>query len=150
MQKGFRWLGRLSLPAALLVVGAGATKADCIRHVYNRSPLVLVGSQDGGPSFTIWPGSSRAVRLSEPGGTLALSGRCARFAPTSAPGIAVEASFRYTAVLDRCFVEFGDRFFDRELGRGFAPREAIGPFAVNNPKPGDVVLYAERAVCGPR
>jgi hypothetical protein len=148
MRNGFRWLGRVALPVAALVAGVGAASADCIRHVYNRSPLTLVGSQQGGPSFLVRPGASRAIRLSGPG-SLDLSGYCSAYGAQGGAA-AVQTSLRYTAILDRCYVEIGHDFFDRELGRGFLPRESIEPFSVNNPKQGDVVLYTDRAVCGPR
>ncbi|KQP94260.1 hypothetical protein ASF60_12395 [Methylobacterium sp. Leaf113] len=154
MQKGFRWIGRVAVPMAALIVGAGTASADCIRHVYNRSPLVLVGSQAGGPSFTIRPGTSRAIRLSGPGG-LDLAGYCAPYGrgdgdPAAFGPPAVQTALRYTAVLDRCYMEIGHDFFDRELGRGFLPRRDTAPFTVNNPKQGDVVLYTDTAVCGSR
>ena len=152
MQKGFRWIGRVAVPMAALIVGAGTASADCIRHVYNRSPLTLVGAQQGGPSFLVRPGTSRAIRLSGPG-SLELSGYCDPYGLREggrADGAAVQTSLRYTAVLDRCYMEIGHDFFDRELGRGFLPRDSFEPFTVNNPKQGDVVLYTDRAICRPR
>lgn len=152
MQKEFRWFGRAALPVLALAASAGAASADCIRHVYNRSPLTLVGAQQGGPSFVVRPGTSRAIRLSGRG-SLELSGYCDAYGARGgdgAGGAAVQTSLRYTAVLDRCYMEIGHDFFDRELGRGFLPRDSIEPFTVNNPKQGDVVLYTDRAICRSR
>ncbi|MCJ2034010.1 hypothetical protein [Methylobacterium sp. J-068] len=142
-----------SLTLSFLVLSSGGAAADCLRHVYNRSPLVLVATQDGGPSFVVRPGSSRTIRLSGPG-KLDLAGYCAPLgrgddlASLGAP--AVQSSFGYQAVLDRCFFEFGHDFFDRELGRGFLPYDGTQPFTLNNPKQGDIVLTTDQATCLPR
>lgn len=138
--------------AASTVLMAGEASAACVRHVYNRSPMVLVATQDGGPSVIVRPGTSRSIRLSGPG-KLDLAGYCSprnlRGDPAALGQPVVQETFGYQAVLDRCYVEFGHDFFNRELGRGFLPYEGTSPFTLNNPKQGDVVLYADRSACGP-
>lgn len=141
-----------ALSAASMLLGIGSASADCVRHVYNRSPLVLVASQDGGPAITLRPGTSRTIRLARPG-TLTLSGYCAPRGLYGDPAAfgppVVQESFGYQAVLDRCYFEFGHDFYANELGRGFLPYDGTKPFTLNNLKPGDVVLYTDRAACLP-
>ncbi|WP_375408804.1 hypothetical protein [uncultured Methylobacterium sp.] len=121
--------------------------ADCLRHVINRSPLVLLVSQDGGPSVTVRPRSSRSIRLSAPG-QLDLAAYCS---PSGLGAPVAQRSFTYNVVLDRCSFEIGYGFFERELGVGFLPRRGTAPFTLNNPKQGDIVLAADRSAClGPR
>lgn len=135
-----------ALCAASPLVGSVGASADCVRTVHNRSPLVLVASQDGGPAITVRPGGSRAIRLSRPG-TLNLAGYCGRPDLGGAP--VVQETFGYQAVLDRCYFEFGHDFYANELGRGFLPYESTRPFALNNPRQGDIVLHTGRAACRP-
>ena len=141
-----------ALCAASLLMGAAGAAADCVRTVHNRSPLVLVASQDGGPSFSVRPGRSRSIRLSRPG-TLNLAGYCGRPGlrgdPAALGAPVVQETFGYQAVLDRCYFEFGHDFFANELGRGFAPYETTRPFALNNPRQGDIVLHTDRSACLP-
>jgi hypothetical protein len=152
MRGSMRLLLRGALCAASALAGASGASADCVRHVYNRSPYVLVATQDGGPSFTVRPGTSRAIRLSRPG-KLDLAGYCGlpglRGDPAGLAQPSVQESFDYQAVLDRCYIEFGHDFFRAELGRGFLPYEGTQPFTLNNPRQGDIVLYAGRDACRP-
>ena len=131
--------------AALMTTLTVPADADCIRQVYNRSPLALVVSQDGGPSFRVRPRSSRSVRLSAPG-KLDVAAYCS---PAGVGEPVAQRSFPYTVVLDRCYFQLGYGFFEPQLGVGFLPRRGTSPFTLNNPRQGDVVLAADRSVCLP-
>ena len=143
MLSSTRWLCMAAGSAALLTTLSFSADAGCIRQVYNRSPLALVVSQDGGPSFMVHPRSSRSIRLSAPG-KLELAAHCS---PAALGEPVAQRSFTYDVVLDRCSFEIGDGFFERELGGGFLPRRGTAPFTLNNPKQGDVVLAADRSAC---
>ncbi|MGU3536646.1 hypothetical protein [Methylobacterium sp. A54F] len=140
---------RICLAAASLLVPAawtGTASADCLRRVYNRSPYVLVGNQDGGPPFTVLPGRAATLRLSRPG-RIDLAAYCAL---GSGPGAAqvTRAQFDYEADIDRCYVNFGsDFFFPRQIGRGFFGSQGTSPFTVNNPEQGDIVLGPFASEC---
>lgn len=136
--------------ASLLLMGFWASGADaaCTRQIINRSAYVLVGTQNGGPAFTVRPGTSKSVRLSEPG-RFDLAAYCPSRGLTAPAASVADAEFSYNAVLDRCYVEIGHDFFDNELGRGFLPRLGDRPFTVNNPKQGDIVLGPFAAACPP-
>ncbi|WP_336488996.1 hypothetical protein [Methylobacterium nigriterrae] len=120
--------------AAVLLGSAGTAEAGCTRHIYNRSGLLLSVSQDGGPAYTLLPGRSMPVRLAQPG-SLALSASCG-----TAGGPVTQIRLDYEAVIDRCYIKIGDGFFEPQLGPGFVGTRDTLPFAVNNPKQGDVVL----------
>lgn len=125
----------LSLAGSVLVPASAS--ADCLRRVYNRSTLVLVARQDGGPPTVLLPGQSVAMRLSRPG-QIDLSAYCGI---PQAGGTPVEQrTFDYEAVLDRCFVRFGGDLFVPQLGRGFIGLQETAPFTVNNPQQGDIIL----------
>ena len=127
-----------------------AASADCLRRVYNRSTAVLVASQDGGPAFVVRPGRSATLRLSRPG-QIDLTAYCAPVdrlgRPVAGGREAAKLRLDYEAVLDRCFMKFGDGFFEPELGPGFFGTKDTAPFTVNNPNPGDIVLGPTGAVC---
>ncbi|MDP4025596.1 hypothetical protein Q8W71_23455 [Methylobacterium sp. NEAU 140] len=118
---------------------AAPAQADCLRKIYNRSSLVLVARQDGGPPATLLPGQSLTVRLARPG-QVALSAYCGVPGPNGALTPVTSASFDYEAVLDRCFYRFGQPLFVPQLGRGFFGTQDTAPFTVNNPRQGDVIL----------
>lgn len=135
---------RVACAWATLVLGiAGAASvvssasADCLRRVYNRSNLVLVARQDGGPPTTLLPGRSLPVRLSRPG-QIDIAGYCG--VPQAGGAPVTQRTFDYEAVLDRCFVRFGGDLFVPQLGRGFIGLQETAPFTVNNPRQGDIVL----------
>ena len=139
----FKTLGVGTLSAGLLAVSIGDAYAACTRRVYNRSALVLVASQEGGPTFVLKPRASTAIRLSQRG-TVTLAAYCRPLARGAAPGGLDEPVARvqlgYEAVLDKCFIEFGTNVFQSELGRGFIGMNGTAPFTVNNPRQGDIVL----------
>ena len=130
---------RACLAAALTLAAtwSATAEAGCLRRVYNRSAYVLVASRDGGPPVTLMPGRSVPLRLERPG-TLSLTAYCAVPGAGSSP--VAEARFDYEAVLDRCFIRFGNTFFTPQLGRGFFGGQETAPFTVNNPRQGDLVL----------
>ncbi|RUP13909.1 MAG: hypothetical protein EKK43_14520 [Methylobacterium sp.] len=130
------WAG-LALGIAGTVSGVSGASADCLRRVYNRSNLVLVARQDGGPPATLLPGRSLPMRLSRPG-QIDITGYCGM--PGAGAGPVVQRTFDYEAVLDRCFVRFGGDLFVPQLGRGFIGLQETAPFTVNNPRQGDIVL----------
>ena len=140
-----RWFCVAAGSAALMTILSVPANADCIRQVINRSPLALVVSQDGGPSVTVRPRSSRSIRLSAPG-KLDLAAYCS---PSSLGQPVAQRSFTYDVVLDRCSFEIGYGFFEQELGVGFLPRRGTAPFTLNNPRQGDIVLAADRSTCLP-
>jgi hypothetical protein len=144
-----RHRARLAVATLTVAVGWGAAwntaaEAGCLRRVYNRSAYVLVASRDGGPPVTLLPGRSVPLRLERPG-RLSLSAYCA--VPGSGSRPVAEASFDYEAVLDRCFMRFGERHLRPEFGGGFLGRQGTAPFTVNNPAQGDVVLGPFTADC---
>jgi hypothetical protein len=87
------------------------------------------------------------VRLSRPG-QIDVSAYCG--IPGGEP--VLHRTFDYEAVLDRCFVRFGDDLFVPQLGRGFFGTQETAPFTVNNPRQGDIVLgpAAQPACAVPR
>lgn len=111
--------------------------ADCLRRVYNRSSLVLVARQDGGPPAVLMPGQSVSLRLSRPG-QIDLSAYCG--IPQGGASPVEQRTFDYEAVLDRCFVRFGGDLFVPQIGRGFIGLQETQPFTVNNPQQGDIIL----------
>lgn len=140
-----QWYCVLALAVALGSALSSEASAACSRHVYNRSPYTLVVSQGNGPSFTVRPGSTGSVRLAG-SGKVDVSAYCSG-ADLRQP--VVQRSFDYQAVQDRCFFEVGHRFFQNELGNGFLPSRSERPFAVNNPKQGDLVLFSRGEECLP-
>ena len=133
---GRAWAGLL-----LGLVGTAAAApdaaADCLRRVYNRSSLVVVARQDGGPPATLLPGQSLSMRLSRPG-HIDVSAYCG--IPNAGGAPVLQRTFDYEAVLDRCFVRFGGDLFVPQLGRGFIGLQETAPFTVNNPQQGDIIL----------
>ena len=139
------WVGLVLGIAGPASIAAPAS-ADCLRRVYNRSNLVLVARQDGGPPTMLLPGQSVALRLSRPG-QIALSAYCSIPRDGGAP--VEQQTFDYEAVLDRCFVRFGGDLFVPQLGRGFIGLQETAPFTVNNPRQGDIILGpAAQPACG--
>ncbi|WP_187277279.1 hypothetical protein [Methylobacterium sp. WL103] len=142
----------LAISAVVAASLTSTASADCLRRVYNRSTAVLVASQDGGPAFVVPPGRSATVRLSRPG-QIDLTAYCSPVdrigRPVAGGREAAKLHLDYEAVLDRCFMKFGDGFFQPELGPGFFGTTNTAPFTVNNPKQGDVVLGPSGAICSP-
>ncbi|MGU3668675.1 hypothetical protein ACLBX9_31230 [Methylobacterium sp. A49B] len=133
---GRAWTGILLGIAGTASVVSGAS-ADCLRRVYNRSGLVLVARQDGGPPATVLPGQALSLRLSRPG-QINLSAYCG--IPDAGGAPVLQRTFDYEAVIDRCFVRFGGDLFVPQIGRGFIGLQETAPFTVNNPRQGDIVL----------
>lgn len=133
---GYAWTGvMLGLVGTVAIVSDAS--ADCLRRVYNRSGLVLVARQDGGPPATLLPGQSLTVRMARPG-QIAIAAYCGVPGAGGAP--ILQRSFDYEAVLDRCFVRFGSDLFVPQIGRGFFGTQETAPYTVNNPQQGDIVL----------
>lgn len=142
---------RTLMASTVIVVGWTSTaSADCLRRVYNRSAAVLVASQDGGPAFVVRPGRFATVRLSQPG-HVDLTAYCAPLGrlgqPVAGGREAAKIHLEYEAVLDRCYMKFGDGFFQPDLGPGFVGTKDTAPFTVNNPNQGDIVLGPFNAEC---
>lgn len=143
MRNSVRWPCKLFLLITLEGALSSVAEADCLRHIYNRSPYTLVVTQDEGASFSMRPGTTGSIRLAT-SGKVDVAGYCSN-AISGAP--VVQGSFAYEANLDRCYFQVGRRFFNRELGNGFLPRSSDAPFALNNPKQGDLVLYVPQSQC---
>lgn len=126
----------LALTAATLLTSAAAAQAGCVRRIVNRSPLLVTVALDGGPVVSVPPGRSRPIRYVA-SGRLDVSAFCPSADPAAAP--VFHDSYGTTAVLDRCYVEIGDGFFEPALGKGFAGTADTKPLAVNTPRQGDIV-----------
>ena len=126
--------------AAVSMLGAFQAEAGCIRRIINRSEAYAVVSRDGGPSVTIPPHRSQAIRYEHPG-SVAVALTCAPALPGGPPAAPVyQASYAYEAVIDRCYIKFGDGFFERQLGPGFVGTKNTQPLTLNNPNQGDIVV----------
>jgi hypothetical protein len=136
----------LGLAAALAVASTGITSADasCARRIVNKSGYIALVSRDGGPWVAVRPGRSQTINYYQ-------SGRI-DVALTCGPGALPEqASFRASydtvAIIDRCYIRFGDGFFEDQLGGGFLGRKETGPLALNNPRQGDLVVGPQAGAC---
>ncbi|MGE7152924.1 hypothetical protein ACQKJ1_04190 [Methylorubrum rhodesianum] len=136
----------LGLAAALAVASTGITSADasCARRIVNKSGYIALVSRDGGPWVAVRPGRSQTINYYQ-------SGRI-DMALTCGPGALPEqASFRASydtvAIIDRCYIRFGDGFFEDQLGGGFLGRKETGPLALNNPRQGDLVVGPQAGAC---
>lgn len=131
----------------VLVTGFSEAEASCLRKVANRSTLTLVVGQGDGGAVTVRPGTLRTIRL-DGSAPVDVTGYCdvpRRGAPFGQP--VVQRSFPVTAVMDRCFYEIGNGFFERELGPSFFPRDDTGAFALNTPRQGDLALGPSGEFC---
>ena len=136
----------LGLAAALAVASTGITSANasCARRIVNKSGYIALVSRDGGPWVAVRPGRSQTINYYQ-------SGRI-DVALTCGPGALPEqASFRASydtvAIIDRCYIRFGDGFFEDQLGGGFLGRKETGPLAINNPRQGDLVVGPQAGAC---
>ena len=136
----------LGLAAALAVASTGITSANasCARRIVNKSGYIALVSRDGGPWVAVRPGRSQTINYYQ-------SGRI-DVALTCGPGALPEqASFRASydtvAIIDRCYIRFGDGFFENQLGGGFLGRKETGPLALNNPRQGDLVVGPQAGTC---
>lgn len=145
-----REISLLAASAIFLAGWVSEADAGCTRRIYNHSAYALVVSQDGGPPFTVRPGTSKPIRLSYPG-KLDLGVYCsAQGGSTLLDGsqeYVAQSQFTYQAVLDRCYIEFGSQFFASELGRGFFGTQGTKPYTLNNPNQGDIILGPIQAEC---
>ena len=136
----------LGLAAALAVASTGITSANasCARRIVNKSGYIALVSRDGGPWVAVRPGRSQTINYYQ-------SGRI-DVALTCGPGALPEqASFRASydtvAIIDRCYIRFGDGFFEDQLGGGFLGRKETGPLVLNNPRQGDLVVGPQAGAC---
>ena len=136
----------LGVAAALAVTAAGIAPADasCARRIINKSGYVALVSRDGGPWVAVRPGRSQTINYYQ-------SGRI-DVALTCGPGALPEqaaywASYDTVAIIDRCYIRFGDGFFENQLGGGFLGRKETGPLALNNPRQGDLVVGPQAGTC---
>ena len=136
----------LGLAAALAVAATGITSADasCARRIVNKSGYIALVSRDGGPWVAVRPGRSQTINYYQ-------SGRI-DVALTCGPGAlpeqaAYRASYDTVAIIDRCYIRFGDGFFEDQLGGGFLGRKETGPLALNNPRQGDLVVGPQAGAC---
>ena len=141
----------LAVASAVLLAGwVSDAAAGCTRRISNRSAYALVVSQDGGPPFTVRPGTSKTIRLSQPG-KLDLAVYCSAYGGRTlldgSQEYVAQSQFTYEAVLDRCYIEFGTQFFVPQLGRGFFGMQGTKPFTLNNPNQGDIILGPFEAEC---
>lgn len=129
-----RGLTILALAAAATLSTAAAAEAGCARRIANRSPFTVTLAQDGGPPVTVRPHASAPIRYRA-------SGRIdvSVFCPGAAAPVFHE-SYGTAAVLDRCYIEIGDGFFEPALGKGFAGTDDTRPLAVNVPRQGDIAV----------
>lgn len=145
MSNAVRTFPILALAAVGGLLLSATAEAGCLRHVHNRSPYTLVVTQADGSSTTVRPRSTGSVRMDGPGAV-----DVAAFCSIAGAGAPIlQQSFSYEAVQDRCFYEVGHRFFEQELGNGFLPRRSEAPFTLNNPRQGDLVLFAGGEACLP-
>lgn len=131
-----RTVATAALAALMPWMAALPAQAGCVRHLVNRSNLTLVASRDGGPAVVIPPHRSQAIRYRH-SGHIDLSLTCGH-PDESAP--VHRASYDTVAEIDRCYVQFGSRFFENELGRGFFGTRNTAPLTLNNPNQGDVIV----------
>ena len=126
------------------VLAAPAAEAGCTRQIINRSGYTALVSRDGGPWVAVRPRRSQAIRYHQ-SGRIDVALTCGRGAnPESA---AFRASYGTVAVIDRCYIQFGDGFFEEQLGGGFWGRKDTGPLALNNPRQGDLVVGPAAGAC---
>ena len=126
---------------AAVAAGAMPAEAGCVGKIINRSRLTAVVSRDGGPFLRIPPHSSRAIPYHHPG-TLDIAlvcGRTSRHEPPDAQTL-FRAHFTYTAIIDRCYVDVGNGFFENEFGPSLFGAIGTAPLTLNVPRQGDVVI----------
>ncbi|AMB47986.1 hypothetical protein [Methylobacterium sp. AMS5] len=145
----------LGLAAALAVTAASIAPAEasCARRIINKSGYIALVSRDGGPWVAVRPNRSQTIQYHH-------SGRI-DVALTCGPGAlpeqaAYRASYDTVAIIDRCYIRFGDGFFEEQLGGGFFEeqlgggfigRKDTGPLALNNPRQGDLVVGPQAGAC---
>ena len=131
----------LAFAAATFLTAAVPAEASCLRRVTNRSPFLVTVALDGGPAVAVPPHRSRTIRYLA-SGRIEVSAFC-----PGAVAPAFRESYGTTAVLDRCYVEIGDGFFEPQLGKGFAGTDDTRPLAVNTPRQGDIAMGPSGLSC---
>lgn len=137
-------LGMAAALATLAAAGTSSAQAGCTRQIINKSGYTALVSRDGGPWVAVRPHRSQTIRYNQ-------SGRI-DVALTCGPGAlpeqaAYRAHFDTVAVIDRCYIRFGDGFFEDQLGGGFFARKDTAPLALNNPRQGDLVVGPQAGGC---
>ncbi|MBB3902525.1 hypothetical protein [Methylobacterium brachythecii] len=118
-------------------LAAAPAEAGCTRKIVNKSALTALISRDGGPWVTVPPHHSQSIVFSQPG-KVDVALVCGRGGPE---GAVYRSSLSYSAIIDRCYYEIGNGFFEEQLGPGFAlGTEDTAPLTVNTPRQGDVVI----------
>ena len=138
----------LVLAGAMLAGLSAAAQAACQGRLTNRSGYLVTLSQDGGPEAPPPSGRSLPIRYVRPG-RLDVAALCPGIGPGVGPGAAPvqSASLTYQAVLDRCYIEVGDGFFERQIGPAFIDGLDVKPFTVNAPRQGDIAVAGAPAGC---
>lgn len=129
--------------AAGLLAGLAAApaRAECVRSIVNKSSLTALVRRDGGPWVTVPPHRSQAIRFTEPGSVefALVCGRPGYASPDQ--GAVYRDSIGYSAIIDRCYYEIGNGFFEEQLGPGSSiGTKDTAPLTVNVPRQGDVVI----------
>ncbi|CAO4154527.1 hypothetical protein PKCBPO_04224 [Methylorubrum thiocyanatum] len=140
-------LGIAAAFATTMVMTVAATapaEASCARRIVNKSGYIALVSRDGGPWVAVRPGRSQTINYYQ-------SGRI-DVALTCGPGAlpdqaSYRASYDTVAIIDRCYIRFGDGFFEDQLGGGFIGRKDTAPLALNNPRQGDLVVGPQAGGC---
>ena len=137
-------LGMAAALVTLAAAGTSSAQADCTRQIINKSGYTALVSREGGPWVAVRPHRSQTIRYNQ-------SGRIDVALPCG-PGAqpepaAYRANFDTVAVIDRCYIRFGDGFFEDQLGGGFFARKDTAPLALNNPRQGDLVVGPQAGGC---
>ncbi len=135
----------LGIAAALVgsaFAGLSSAQAECTRQIINKSGYVALVSRDGGPWVAVPPNRSQAIQYHQ-SGRIDVALTCGA-GPEQA---AYRASYNTVAVIDRCYIRFGDGFFEDQLGGGFFARKDTAPLALNNPRQGDLVVGPQAGGC---
>ncbi|WP_411902267.1 hypothetical protein [Methylorubrum thiocyanatum] len=140
-------LGIAAAFATTMVMTVAATapaEASCARRIVNKSGYIALVSRDGGPWVAVRPGRSQTINYYQ-SGRIDVALTCGRGAlPEQA---AYRASYDTVAIIDRCYIRFGDGFFEDQLGGGFIGRKDTAPLALNNPRQGDLVVGPQAGGC---
>ncbi|GEL39672.1 hypothetical protein MEX01_02630 [Methylorubrum extorquens] len=136
----------LGLAAALAVTAASiaSAEASCARRIINKSGYITLVSRDGGPWVAVRPHRSQTIQYHH-SGRIDVALTCGPGAPPEQA--AYRASYDTVAIIDRCYIRFGDGFFEEQLGGGFIGRKDTGPLALNNPRQGDLVVGPQAGAC---
>lgn len=129
---------------ALTVAGVSGAEAGCTRRIVNKSGHIALVSRDGGPWVAVGPRRSQAIRY-EHSGRIDVALTCGRGAGPE--GASFRASYDTVAVIDRCYIHFGDGFFEDKFGPGTFGAKDTGPLVLNNPRQGDLIVGPGAGSC---